>query len=305
MSIREGSIFMKKNILLTVVTPTYNRAYILHRCYESLINQTYKSFIWMIIDDGSTDNTEELVNKWINNGKINIIFYKKENGGKASALNFALDRIDTDYWVCLDSDDTFSHNAVELALQELDEIKNNAKYCGILALRNTPNGNILGGKQIPEEVNETTVMEIQDKYNIRSEFIQFYKTKITLQYRFPQIPGEKFISPEYLAREINRRYKFKVSRNIFCYCQYLPDGLTKNKLDVIKKNPKGYTLIKRQSFELAEGFMAKSKHCLMYIAGCILSGDKNCIRHSPDKLMTVLYYPLGWLAYLIRFRIIR
>ena len=293
------------NRSITVVTPTYNRSYILHKCYESLKKQTDKSFVWMIIDDGSTDNTEELVNKWIIERKIEIVYYKKDNGGKASALNFALDRIKTDYWVCLDSDDSFSNKAIELAIKELRKIKNNPKYCGILALRNTPNGEVLGGKRIPQKVTETTVMEVVNKYKIRSEFIQFYKTEVTSNYRFPQIPGEKFISPEYLAMEINKKYKFIVSQNTFCYCEYLSDGLTKNKLDVIKKNPKGYTLIKRHSFELAKGFIPKSKHCLMYIAGCILSGDKNCIRHSPDKLMTVLYYPLGWLAYLIRFRIIR
>lgn len=293
---------MQDKHLITVVTPTYNRAYILHKAYESLKKQTCKSFCWMIIDDGSTDNTEELVNKWIIERKIEIVYYKKDNGGKASALNFALDRIKTDFWVCLDSDDSFSNKAIELAIKELRKIKNNPKYCGILALRNTPNGEVLGGKRIPQKVTETTVMEVVNKYKIRSEFIQFYKTEATSNYRFPQIPGEKFISPEYLAMEINKKYKFIVSQNTFCYCEYLSDGLTKNKLDVIKKNPKGYTLIKRHSFELAKGFIPKSKHCLMYIAGCILSKDKNCIRYSPNKLMTVLYYPLGWLVYLIKFR---
>jgi glycosyltransferase involved in cell wall biosynthesis len=286
---------------ITVITPTYNRAYILHKCYESLVNQTCSDFLWMVVDDGSTDNTEGLVKKWILDNKLEIIYYKKSNGGKASALNFAFEKIDTDYWVCLDSDDTFSSNAIEIAINELEKIRDDCRYCGLLALRNSPSGDILGGKRIPAGVSEATLMEIIDKYKICSEFIQFYKTKITSEYRFPIIPGEKFISPEYLSAELNRKYKFKVSQEIYCYCEYLLDGLTKNKINVIKKNPKGYTLRVLQAFELSESFIMRSKQCLNYIAGCMLSNDKDCIKKSPHKFMTILYYPLGWLVYKIRF----
>lgn len=255
----------------------------------------------MIIDDGSTDDTEELVGKWMCDKEININYFKKDNGGKASAINFALDRIETRYWLCLDSDDTLANNAIELSIKELEVIKDDSRYCGILALRNYPNGEIFGGKRIPIKIEETTVLEVIDKYRIRSEFVQLYKTLITSEYRFPNILGEKFLPPEYLANEINKKYKFKVSQSTFCYCEYLPDGLSKNKINIIKKNPKGYTLIVRQAFKMSKGFIPKSKRCLKYISGCILSGDKRCIRNSPNKLMTIFYYPLGWLVYILRF----
>ena len=288
--------------LLTVVTPTFNRAYILDKCYKSLKQQTNKSFIWMIIDDGSTDNTEELVNKWINESLIEIIYFKKSNNGKASALNMALDHVNTEYFVCLDSDDIFTNDAVEIALQELSKISDDKKVCGILALRNALNGEVLGGKRIPTNVHYATVMDITDKYNIRSEFIQFYKTSIITKYRFPVIQGEKFISPEYISMEINRKYLFNISQSKFCICEYLPDGLTQNKIKVIRDNPKGYTLVKRQSFELSVSFRARVKHGIMFIAGSMLSGDKKIVKNSPYKIMTILLYPFGWLAYRIRFK---
>lgn len=287
---------------LTVVTPTYNRACVLYKCYESLVNQTSNDFIWMIVDDGSTDDTKNIVDRWTEDNKIEILYYKKSNGGKASALNFALEKVNTEYWVCLDSDDTFSRIAVKMAINELEKIRYDSRYCGLIALRNAPNGEVLGGKRIPVGIDEATIMEIYDRYKIRSEFIQFYKTKITSEYRFPIIPGEKFISPEYFSKEINRKYKFKISQETYCYCEYLPDGLTRRKIDVIKKNPKGYTLIMLQGFELSETFIMRSKRCLNYIAGCMLSNDKDCIQKSPHKLMTILYYPLGWLVYRIRFK---
>ena len=293
---------MGKKSLLTIVTPTYNRAFILNKCYDSLKGQTNKSFIWMIVDDGSTDNTCDIVQDWIEEGIIDIQYYKKENGGKASAINLALDRVNTKYFVCLDSDDTFTYNSVELAIERLLKIENNNKYCGILALRTSFDEKPLGGKELPKELIEATVNEIVGKLKIRSEFICFYKTNIITEYRFPEIVGEKFISPAYIEQEIGRKYKFLVSRKKYCYCEYLADGLTKNKINIIKNNPKGYTLVKRQSFELTDGFFIKSKNAIMYIAGSILSNDKKFIKNSPNILITILLCPLGWLMYRIRFK---
>lgn len=289
------------NEKITIITPTYNRAYTLINCYESLVNQTNNNFIWLIIDDGSTDNTEAVVNNWQLEKQIKIEYYRKSNGGKASALNYAFEKIKTDYWVCLDSDDIFANTATEIGLKQLELIKNDNKYCGLIALSSKKNGEPFGDKVIPKHVDDTTVLELSEKYGLRTEYTQFYKTDITNSYRFPEIDGEKFISPEYLAHELSKKYRFKVDHNIFCYCEYLPDGLTKNKLDIIMKNPKGYTLVIKQGFELTENFWGKSKRCLKYISGSILSGDRSLVSNSPHKLMTIIYYPAGWLVYKLRF----
>lgn len=292
---------MEKSI--TVITPTYNRAHTIYNCYESLINQTEDSFIWTIIDDGSTDHTEELVKYWIEEQKIDINYIKKSNGGKASALNLAFENLSTEFWVCLDSDDTFADNAIEMAICSLKKIDNTPQLCGVIALRNAPNGEVMGNKRIPENLKEVTTLELWNEHNIRSEYIQFYKTKITKNYRFPEIEGEKFITPEYLAHMLSRKYKFLVSQNTFCYCEYLDDGLTNNKDKVIKNNPKGYTLIMHSGFENSETFKAKSMWCVKYISGSILSGDKlsETLRKSPEKTMALFYYPLGWVAFKLRF----
>jgi glycosyltransferase involved in cell wall biosynthesis len=300
--VNRRDILLVDNII-TVVTPTYNRAYTLEKVYNSLRSQTIKSFEWMIIDDGSTDDTSELVMRWIKEDvDFKIHYHKKTNGGKASALNYAFDKVKSKYFVCLDSDDTFTENAIQLAIMNLTEIENNEKYCGILALRTAPNGEVLGGKQIPIYINEITLSELTNRFGIRSELICFYKTEIVIKYKFPEIEGEKFISPAYLEHKISRDFKLLAVREAYCICEYLADGLTRNKIEVIKKNPKGYTLVIREAFDLSTNFIWKSKNCLMYIAGSILSGEKNIIKNSPNKLMTSLYYPLGLLTYLIRFR---
>ena len=100
--------------ILTVFTPTYNRAYILPKCYESLTKQTCKEFVWVIIDDGSTDDTAELVKKWIEEDKIEIRYYYQDNKGMHGAHNKAYEVIDTELNVCIDSDDYMTDDAVEI-----------------------------------------------------------------------------------------------------------------------------------------------------------------------------------------------
>lgn len=293
---------MNKNII-TVITPTYNRAHILGNCYNSLINQTQKDFVWMIIDDGSVDNTQQLIKEWQKENKIKIVYYKKNNGGKASALNLAFDKVQTSYLVCLDSDDTFEKNTIEIVLSKLEKIKDNCDYCGIIALRTAQNGSVLGGKEIPDGVFDIKTPEIENVYKINSEVICFFKTNVITKYRFPVIPNEKFISPAYLEYEVCRKYKFLVSKEVLCYCEYQEDGLTKNKRTVIKQNPIGYTIVKKQSYELSTNPLFKIKHGVMYICGSLLSNDKAIIKNSPSRIMTIALFPIGWLIYILRYKL--
>lgn len=263
-------------IEITVVTPTYNREHLLENCYASLQMQTNPRFIWMIVDDGSTDGTDEVVSQWKLEGRIEIEYFKKQNGGMASALNIALDRATTKYFVYVDSDDTLSERAIEMALEQLRGIENDESFAGILALRTNPDGTVLGGKQIPKNITRINLPQLGEM-RIKSELIIFFKTDIIKQFRFPEIPGEKFITPAYIEYKVGEKHDFLVSRDTFCYCEYNDDGITKNIRSIIKSNPKGYTMVKRQSYELIKGVIPKSKHGIMFIAGSILSGDKNIV----------------------------
>jgi glycosyltransferase involved in cell wall biosynthesis len=99
--------------LLTVFTPTFNRAYCLEKCYKSLVNQTCYEFVWLIIDDGSTDQTKVLVEKWKKEEKVEINYIWQENQGMHGAHNTAYEQIDTELNVCIDSDDYMPEDAVE------------------------------------------------------------------------------------------------------------------------------------------------------------------------------------------------
>ena len=288
--------------MITIITPTYNRAYILKNAYESLKKQTDRRFVWLIIDDGSNDNTEELINTWKTENKISIEYIKKENGGKASALNVAIDNIRTEYAVCLDSDDIFYDNTIEVVLKQLEKEKNNDKCCGVLALRNNPDGTVMGSRRIPNAINYVSAQDIFLRFRLRTELICFYKTSILKQYKFPEFVNEKFVSPAWMQYSVTHKYKFRVSQDQLCQCEYVEDGLTKNKRKVIAKNPKGYTCVKCFSFNLAPTLKLKIKHGIMYDCGCIIAHDKKWLRNVKNKGLAILLRPIAYGVYICRFR---
>lgn len=289
--------------MITVITPTYNRAYILHKCYESLIKQTSKKFKWLIIDDGSNDNTEEIVKEWIDEKKIKIDYIKKENGGKASALNLAIDNLDTEYAVCLDSDDYFYDDTIENAINDLNNIETNKECCGILALRNNPDGSVMGKKEVPLEMEYVTVADIFLKLGLRTELICFYKVDILKNFRFPIFENEKFVSPSWMQYTVTQNYKFKMCWKKLCICEYVNDGLTKNKKKVIIKNPKGYTCVKLLSFNLSGNLIQKIKNGIMLNYGAILSNDNIYTQlNLINRLLAMALRPLGYIVYIIRAR---
>lgn len=288
-------------ILLTIITPTYNRAHTLPKVYQSLKNQTDKRFKWMIVDDGSTDNTKDIVSIWKKENLIPIEYIKKQNGGKASALNIGIERLSTAYAVCLDSDDIFYKKAVEYALTELERVKNVKTCCGVLALRNNPDGTVMGGREIPDKYQMVSAQDIFLKLQLRTELICFYKTFILKQFKFPEFKGEKFVSPAWMQYEITKNYKYKTSHKHYCQCEYITDGLTKNKNKVIVKNPKGYTCVKRQSFNLSLGLKTRIKHGIMYDCGCLLSNEKNWLKGVKHKIWAVVLMPIAVIVMIIRF----
>lgn len=286
---------------ITILTPTYNRAHTLQKAYESLCNQTNKSFIWLIIDDGSTDETERLVQSFQKENKIEIQYQKKLNGGKASAINLGLDLVGTEFCTCLDSDDWFDTKTVEKALKLLKEERSNDKCCGILAIRNNPDGSIMGGITIPRKYAYINMDILYNKIKFQSELICFYKSKIVQNYRFPVFDGEKFMPPSWFHYKLCEQYVFRTSWDTLCYCEYIGDGLTKNKRRVIVNNPKGYTLIKSISFREAKGIKRKFKNGIMYVCGSMIAKDRLWLRKSPHKIIAIFCYPLAIAVYYIRF----
>ena len=290
------------NTLITVFTPTFNRADKLIKCYESLVSQTSHNFVWQVIDDGSTDNTKELVEGFISENKINIIYIKKDNGGKVSAINLSLDQLDTELWVCLDSDDYFFDNAIQTIEENYYKILNMDEICGLFGVRSLSTGEPMQGKKIPEDIIFATQYYIRDKLKIEPEYFQVYKGSVIKNYRYPIFGNEKFMYESYVQDQIDQKYKFYIIHSPVMVSYYYEDGLTRHQKALTKANPIGYRELKRQRIELNYSLLDKLKSCIAYDTGCILSKRNDLVMKSPAPFWTIALFPFSVLDFLLRYR---
>lgn len=229
--------------MLTIITPTYNRGYILKNAYLSLKKQTLLEFEWIIVDDGSTDNTFELVNNWIKSeNNFRIKYFKTVNGGKHRAINFGVSKANADYVLILDSDDYLTSNAVEMVSSWLKSIDGETDLVGVAGLRgwigtDTSIGNI----QENDNYVDATNIE-RKKYNLLGDKAEIYSTKILKKYPFPEFPNENFIRESSVWDKIALDgYKLRWFNKIIYKTEYLNDGLTKNVDNAIySKNYNGF-----------------------------------------------------------------
>lgn len=273
---------------LTIFTPTYNRRECLKKCYLSLIEQTNLDFVWQIVDDGSCDGTKELIASYIEEGRIAIDYHWKENGGKASAINYSLDISDTPLWVCLDSDDYLFEKAVDIILVESKDILDDDRVCGLFAVRSDPSGRPMKAVDVPKGIQYATQLDIRYKYNVLPEYAQVYKTKVIKQYRFPLFEGEKFVTESWMQDRIDQNYVFKIIHEPIMACEYLPDGLTNNYYRLIKNNPKGFLMFYGQRVKLCKQFKQRLIAAIMYNAVYRLIKDKS-VKKEKGLIFKITY----------------
>lgn len=291
-----------KQPTLTVFTPSYNRAYLLPRCYESMKRQPCKDFVWMIIDDGSTDETKELVAGWqAENNGFEIRYIYKPNGGMHTAHNTAYENITTELNVCIDSDDLLAEDAVGKIVRFWKE-NGNDKYAGILALDADLDGNIIG-KGFPEGLKESTLGGYYAAGG-KGDKKLVYRTEIINKYPpYPVFEGEKFVSLGYKYTLCDEDYKLLVLDDVLCNVEYQADGSTKNMYGQYRRNPKGWAFMR--VFSMTRTNSAKRLFVLNahYISSCIFAHNKHFFKNSPKKAWTVLALPFGVaLNLLIRFK---
>jgi len=203
---------------ITVFTPTYNRAYCLDQCYQSLVRQTNQDFVWLIIDDGSSDDTETLVNSWIKEGKIAIIYHFQENLGMHGAHNAAYRLVDTLLNVCIDSDDFMPDDAIEKILKNWEKIKDKKQYAGLVGLDEDSKKGTIIGTSMPEGLTETRLYDLYHKHGVQGDKKLVYRTEVVKKYPpYPIFEGERFVPLGYLYQMIDQDYKFihYVSSSLF------------------------------------------------------------------------------------------
>jgi glycosyltransferase involved in cell wall biosynthesis len=284
---------MKK---LTVFTPTYNRAYCLGNCYESLKRQSSKDFIWLIIDDGSTDNTKELVSSWMSENLIEIRYHWQENQGMHGAHNKAYELIDTELNVCIDSDDCMSNDAVGKINTFWDEYGSD-KVSGIVGLDSSADGRIIGSR-LPDLLQRSTLFGLYYNHAVTGDKKLVYRSELTRKYPYPIFRNEKYVGLAYKYYKLDQHYELLLMNEILCQVEYLPDGSSMNMLKQYRKNPKGFAFYRKELMKLPFASLSfKYKQAIHYVSSSLFSNNPKFIRETPHRILTLMAAPIGVLLY--------
>lgn len=286
---------------LTIFTPAYNRAYTLHLGYEALLRQTCQDFEWLIIDDGSTDNTRELVESWIAENKIPIRYHYQENQGMHGAHNTAYKLITTELNTCIDSDDYMPDDAVEKIVNFWKEYGSD-KVAGIVGLDADFNGKLIGTSF--EDNNLPIRLSRFYSHGGKGDKKLVYRTEIIAQYpEYPIFKGEKYVSLGYKYELIEQDYPVLSFNEVLVNVEYRPDGSSMNMFRQYIKNPQGFAFIRKSSMQLAPTAKRRFMEAIHYVSSSLILKNKCFIQESPKKLLTLCAVPFGIALYLfIRYK---
>lgn len=272
---------------LTILTPTFNREHYLPALYESLQNQTNLEFEWLVIDDGSTDATEDLIQSYIIEGKIPIRYIKKENGGKHTALNVGIKKINSVLTIIVDSDDQLTHEAVDTILQYHKKYKSNIDLCGYSFLRVFLDGKT-NGKPFPSDEWITSFIEARiNRNDTNSDKAEVYYTDVLKQYPFPEYPGERFLGEDIVWIRIAKKYKMvHINKGIYIG-QYLEEGLSRNRREHNIKSPIGCMNRAKEYISREIKMKYRLKGTVQYIVYGKIAGKKSrqLLAEAPDIIL--------------------
>ena len=228
-------------MLITVFTPTYNRAPLLSRLFISLQQQTFKDFEWLIVDDGSTDDTEVKVKEFIEQSKKDtkfpIRYFKKENGGKHTAINVAVKLAIGELFFIVDSDDYLPNDSLRNVVAVYNGIKDNNEFAGVCGLDADPTGRIVGNG-LSDDILDCTLIQAEYEYHLVGDKKEVYRTSILRAFPFPEIKRERFCPENLVWYRIAKQYKLRYFNTVIYIADYQPGGITDNMVAVRRRSPK-------------------------------------------------------------------
>ena len=278
---------------LTVFTPTYNRAHLLPRVYESLKKQTCKDFVWMLVDDGSTDDTTALLEKWRQEKAVEIVYIYKENGGMHTGHNTAYANIQTPFNVCIDSDDYMPPNAVEIICREADLIKDDPAFCGLVGLDALENGDLIG-TPIPANLHRVKLNELYLLHGVTGDKKMVYKTAMMQSVPpYPEFPGEKFVPLDYKCLLLDLKYDLKPVNEVLVIVEYQEDGSTKNMLKQYRRHPRGFAFSRISRIDHGVTWKDKVKNSVHLVSSSLFANDPSLWLKTKNTPLVLAALPAG------------
>lgn len=280
--------------MITVFTPAYNRAHLLGRLYESLVAQTCQDFEWIVVDDGSTDDTRTVVAGFITEGKLNIRYYHQENGGKHRAINRGVKEARGELFFIVDSDDYLLPSSISLLLDNYTPIQNDLSFSGVSGRKAFHDMSLIG-KQLDFEMIDCTFFHFKHKLGVTADVAEAYRTDVMKKYPFPDFENEKFCPEAYVWYEIAKAgYKLRFFNKAIVICEYLSDGLTANITKLRVKSPLASVLTYYELWSSQTIMSKRIKGAINYWRFFF-----HCpIEKRPDKKVSKIFKLLGYILFL-------
>lgn len=286
-------------IQLTILTPTFNRKNELKELYRSLCNQTNKQFKWLIVDDGSTDNTDVLIEELMSCDVIPVYYIRKKGGGKHTAINTGVVQIETELTFIVDSDDILTADAVDVILSYHKKYKTKTGLCGYSFLKGYPDGTINGKRFQPDEWIETYINARINRHDTMADKAEVFYTRCLKEFPFPEYKDEKFLGEDIVWIRMARKYKMVHINKLIYVASYREDGLTKNRRKHNIASPNGCMNRAREFMENDLKYRYRLKGGLQYIVYGKFAGYplNKLLMESTHRVLTILCMIPGIIIY--------
>lgn len=280
-------------MLITVFTPTYNRAHLLGRLYESLCAQRFTDFEWLIVDDGSTDGTASLVQGFIAERRIDIKYLSQRNGGKHRAINHGVGQAKGELFFIVDSDDYLPADSLQSIATKY--AKCDSSMGGVAGLDATDGGKVIGSG-LAQEFIECNSMEIRFKHHVTGDLAEVFKTSVMREFPFPEIDGEKFCPEALVWNRIALKYNLRYFNKVIYIAEYQDGGLTDNIVRVRRQSPVTSTTYYAELLLSSIPWGQKLKAAINYWRFRLCCKKFSKVPQLPLAWNAV--WPLGWLMHL-------
>ncbi len=250
-------------MLVTIATPTHNRAKLLPRLYRSLCEQSCRNFEWLIVDDGSSDDTRSVVESFIAENQIPIRYFRKPNGGKHTAVNLAAREARGELFFIADSDDWLPTFAIADVIEAFVPISKNEQFAGICGLDQYADGAIVGSG-LPEAAINASPADIREKWGVKGDLKEVFRTEVMRQFPFPEIEGERFCPEVLIWNRISRNYKLRYINKPIYTVEYQPDGITSGITRARINSPIATMMTYSEWFDMARTPKAKLRMAINY-----------------------------------------
>lgn len=255
-----------KHPFITILTPTYNRASLLPRLFDSLLRQTNKDFEWIVVDDGSTDDTREVAAnlKEKCGGAFPMGYVYKANGGKHMAINIGAERARGELLFIADSDDLLTDDALETVANSWHDISDDKSFAGIAGLDITMDTREVIGSGLPQEHIDCNAIDIRYRHHVTGDMKEVFRTEVLREFQFPEFAGERFCPEQLVWFRMARRYRLRYINKPIYIADYQPDGITAGITRARMRNPSASMLTYAELTECPVPFLVKVKAAINF-----------------------------------------